>query len=68
MSANLQKAIMALITGSILGLSGFLVDVRVQLATMAEKMSHLEADIQDANAASEKILAILDEIAPRTPQ
>ena len=68
MSLNLQKALMALVTASILGLSGFLMDVRVQLATMAEKMTHLESDIKDANAASEKILAILDQIAPRTPQ
>ena len=68
MSINFQKIVMGLITGSIFGLAGFLIDVRVQLATMAERMEHLESDIQDANKASEKILQILDEIAPRTPQ
>ena len=68
MSINFQKIVMGLITGSIFGLAGFLIDVRVQLATMAERMEHLESDIQDANKASEKILQILDEIAPRVPQ
>jgi len=57
----LHKVLTGIVSAALIGLSKFVLDVKVELAEI-----HLQ--LEQANQQTEVIISVLDTIAPRTPQ
>ena len=57
----LHKLLTGLVSAAVLGLSKFVLDVKVELA-------EIQLQLEQANQQTAVIIEVLDTIAPRTPQ